>query len=174
METKTVFLEDEDATERFGRELAHGTAISEAAQRSDSPGARITGGGRIYLCGGLGAGKTTLVRGLMRGYGFTGAVKSPTYTLVEPYEFSNYNIYHFDLYRLSHPDEVEYLGVAEYFDERNLCLVEWPENGGSALPAADLLISLEISNRGRLLKWQVQTKRGQEIAERLLLNCRNL
>ena len=168
MLTDNVFLKDEAETEWFGRLLALATSdlpvtASAAQSRPDA-----TAGGMIHLSGDLGAGKTTLTRGVMRGYGYEGAVKSPTYTLVEPYEFSRYNIYHFDLYRLSDPDEVEYLGVSEYFESRNLCLVEWPENGGTQLPKADLLISLAIENQGRRLTWRAVSNRGQEIAERLL------
>ena len=164
----SVFLKDEAETERFGRLLALATSDLPATVTGAESQPRGTIGGRIYLRGDLGAGKTTLTRGLMRGYGYTGAVKSPTYTLVEPYEFSRYNIYHFDLYRLSDPDEVEFLGVSEYFNSQNLCLIEWPENGGSRLPKADLLISLAIENQGRRLSWQTSSERGQQIGERLL------
>ncbi|MBT8146534.1 MAG: tRNA (adenosine(37)-N6)-threonylcarbamoyltransferase complex ATPase subunit type 1 TsaE [Gammaproteobacteria bacterium] len=164
----SVFLKDEAETERFGRLLALATSDLPVSAKSAESQPEATGGGMIYLSGGLGAGKTTLTRGLMRAYGYSGAVKSPTYTLVEPYEFSRYNIYHFDLYRLSDPDEVEFLGVTDYFESQNLCLVEWPQNGGSLLPKADLLISLAIEEQGRQLSWQAVSSRGQEIAERLL------
>jgi len=164
----TVFLKDEAETERFGRLLALATSDLPVTAGNGELKPAATNGGTIYLHGDLGAGKTTLARGLMRGYGYDGAVKSPTYTLVEPYEFSRYNIYHFDLYRLSIPDEVEFLGVSDYFESQNLCLIEWPENGGSELPKADLLISLVIENQGRRLSWQANSERGQEIAERLL------
>jgi tRNA threonylcarbamoyladenosine biosynthesis protein TsaE len=167
MSSASVFLEDEAATERFGRLLAAATSdlSGESFRSGELPAA--TSGGCIYLSGDLGAGKTTLTRGLMRGYGFQGAVKSPTYTLVEPYEFSRYKIYHFDLYRLSYPGEVEFLGVSEYFDDDNLCLVEWPEHGGAFLPPADLVIYLSMEGRGRRLNWQSRTPRGQKIADRI-------
>jgi len=164
----SVFLKDEAETENFGRLLALATSNLPVADSAVQSQPVATEGGRIYLHGDLGAGKTTLTRGLMRGYGYEGAVKSPTYTLVEPYEFSRYNIYHFDLYRLSVPDEVEFLGVSDYFESQNLCLIEWPENGGSLLPQADLLINLAIEDQGRRLSWQANSDRGQEIAERLL------
>lgn len=164
----SVFLKDEADTEKFGRLLALATGDLPVSTGSLDAQPGGTAGGMIYLRGDLGAGKTTLTRGVMRGYGYEGAVKSPTYTLVEPYEFSRYNIYHFDLYRLSVPDEVEFLGVSDYFESHNLCLVEWPENGGSQLPEADLLIDLAIENRGRRLTWQATSERGQEIAERLV------
>jgi tRNA threonylcarbamoyladenosine biosynthesis protein TsaE len=156
------YLSDETATEAFGTRLA-------AATRSDSG----TLGGRITLQGTLGAGKTTLARGLLRGYGFQGAVKSPTYTLVEPYEFPELNIYHFDLYRLSQPEEVDFLGVAEYFEPHNLCLIEWPEHGGKFLPAADLQIELQDQGSGRQLAWQALSQHGERIAERLIESGRN-
>ena len=103
----------------------------------------------IFLQGDLGAGKTTFARGFLRGYGFQDAVKSPTYTLVEPYEFKYCSIYHFDLYRLSSPEEVAHLGVEEYFTDQTICLVEWPERGRGWLPLPDLTITLSGSGAGR-------------------------
>lgn len=167
MSEDSLFLPDEPATERFGRLLA--VATSDLPAQADSlnalPGA--TRGGRVFLDGDLGAGKTTLARGVLRGYGHQGAVKSPTYTLVEPYEFSRYNIYHFDLYRLSDPEEVEFLGVSDYLDKPNLCLIEWPSQGGTLLPSPDLRIALHREGSGRRISWQAASARGEEIAERL-------
>lgn len=166
MQSNRSYLRDEAATEDFGRCLA--LATSEA----DSKGQRRTSGGLIELRGELGAGKTTLVRGLMRGYGYEGAVKSPTYTLVEPYELVFGNIYHFDLYRLGHPEELEFLGVSEYFEAPSLCLVEWPEQGRGLLPVFDLRVSLEnesdSGSGGRWIYWQALTQQGRQIAERLV------
>ena len=97
----------------------------------------------IYLHGDLGAGKTTLCRGFVQGFGHRGAVKSPTYTIVEPYELANINIYHFDLYRLDGAEELEFIGVDNYFNQPNtVCLFEWPERAAAALPAADLTLFL--------------------------------
>ena len=162
MRSGSEFLVDTEATEKFGARLA------AATRRGNG-----TLGGRIGLHGDLGAGKTTLARGLLRGYGYQGAVKSPTYTLVEPYEFPGLNIYHFDLYRVSRADELEFLGVEEYFSAGNLCLVEWPERGGSLLPAPDLDIELTDAGDGRQLRWAARSQLGEEIAERLLQTGRN-
>lgn len=168
MLTDSLFLNDETETEKFGRLLALAASELPVSSTRINSQPDATAGGRIYLHGDLGAGKTTLTRGVMRAYGYEGAVKSPTYTLVEPYEFSRYNIYHFDLYRLTNPDEVEFLGVSDYFESHNLCLIEWPENGGSLLPKADLVIELGIERQCRKLHWLAKSDRGQVIAERLL------
>jgi tRNA threonylcarbamoyladenosine biosynthesis protein TsaE len=167
MSVRSLFLADEADSERCGRLLALATSDLEVGAQHTGCQPTATGGGRIYLTGDLGAGKTTLARGILRGYGHEGAVKSPTYTLVEPYEFSRYNIYHFDLYRLSDPEEVEFLGVSDYLDGSNLCLIEWPDRGGSLLPPADLMIELAIEGRGRRVTWRTGTPRGCEIADKL-------
>ena len=164
-----IILEDEAATLKFGARLAAATFQTEKRRgnglstREGIPHL----GGMIYLQGDLGAGKTTLTRGFMRAFGYTGAVKSPTYTLVEPYEFELCNIYHFDLYRLSDPEEVSYLGTDEYFAESNLCLVEWAEKGAKWLPGADLLIDMAYQGTGRRLTCQGLTEKGAIIAKRL-------
>ncbi len=179
-----IHLEDEAATLRFGAALAQATFSDPENAPADNArvdnarvdNARVdivegigvpTIGGIIHLHGDLGAGKTTLARGLMRGYGHRGAVKSPTYTIVEPYEFERCCIYHFDLYRLLDPEEVEYLGADDYFNRANLCLIEWAENGVGIVPAADLKIEIESAGTGRLLKCQSLTDKGAIIAKRL-------
>jgi len=161
-------LKDEAATLEFGAQLAAATfqQANVGALRSGGKGIPHLGG-MIYLQGDLGAGKTTLSRGFMRAFGYTGAVKSPTYTLVEPYEFELCNIYHFDLYRLADPEEVAYLGTDEYFAKPNLCLVEWAEKGAKWLPGADLVIDIADQGTGRRLTCQSLTEKGAIIAKRL-------
>ena len=107
-------------------------------------------GGVVLLHGNLGVGKTTLVRGLLRSLGFEGTVKSPTYTLVEPYHVADRDIYHFDLYRLADPEELEYLGVRDYFRDDALCLIEWPQQADGFLPKADLEVTLKHDGAARI------------------------
>ena len=172
-----LFLNDEEDTIAFGKELACAIAldrvpIKQATESSGNSGLEIMGA-IIYLVGDLGAGKTTLTRGVMRGFGYEGAVKSPTYTIIEPYEFEKSKIYHFDLYRLSYAEEAEYLGAEEYFSSANLCLIEWPEKGLGSLPQADLVIELTQKRNGRSINCKNQSKKGLKIIERLTEKGRN-
>ena len=145
MSELTLHLADEEAMVAFGGYLA-----------------RITQGhGLIFLEGDLGAGKTTLSRGIIRGLGHTGAVKSPTFTLVEPYEIGDIRAFHFDLYRLVDPEELEFMGIRDYFDEDALCLIEWPQQGAGFLPKADLTITIRPHNTGRALTLSPQGSRGE-------------
>lgn len=144
-------LPDEAATLALGRDLA----------RVLAPGMVV------WLSGDLGAGKTTLVRGLLRAFHYPGRVKSPTFTLVEHYPFSSFNLYHFDLYRFADPEEWEYAGFREYFNDHSICLVEWPEKAETMLPVPDLLIRLEWSGEGRLAKLQGVTEVGKTCIPRL-------
>lgn len=120
------FLGDEQATIQAGIDLSQ----------------RLRAGMTVFLEGTLGAGKTTITRGILMGLGHSGAVKSPTYTLVEPYDQLTPVVYHFDLYRLGDPEELEYMGIRDYFTPSNICLVEWSERGEGVLPLPDVIVSL--------------------------------
>jgi tRNA threonylcarbamoyladenosine biosynthesis protein TsaE len=119
----------------------------------------------IELRGELGAGKTTLSRGIIQFLGHKGAVKSPTYTLVEPYEHIKPPVYHFDLYRIADPDELHYLGVEAYFNEHSICLVEWPERASDLLPKADMVITLEHAVPGRRISVNACSNNGCAVLE---------
>ena len=121
----------------------------------------------IYLQGDLGAGKTTLARGILRALGVTDRVKSPTYTLVEPYIISSLYLYHFDFYRLRHSDEWIDAGFRDYFNSAAVCLVEWPEKAGPQLPAADMTIALTVDGDARNATLRADTEAGTNCLRRL-------
>lgn len=147
---KERIIPDEKAMMKFGGEIAD----------------QFPKGGIILLNGDLGSGKTTFVRGLLRHLGFEGTVKSPTYTLVEPYEIETQNrdqvtshitsrkIYHFDLYRLGDPEELEYMGGRDYWSNDSLCLIEWPEMAFGYLPEADLSLTILYAGNQRMVLFE--------------------
>jgi len=142
----TYHLESESVTLAFGAEIA--TILH--------PGLII------FLKGDLGAGKTTLARGILRGLGYEGKVKSPTYNLVELYKISRLYFYHFDFYRFADPIEWEEAGFREYFNENSICLVEWPEKAEKLLPIADVQISFTMIGTGRNIEIHAGTEVGRQ------------
>jgi len=139
-------LPDPAATEALGAALASGARAGRV----------------IYLRGDLGAGKTTLVRGLLRALGHAGRVKSPTYTLVEPYELSSLHFYHFDFYRLKNKEEWEQAGFREYFNGEALCAVEWPERAHGLLAPPDLDIELRFEGEHRRARLEARSAAGED------------
>jgi len=131
-------------------------------------GRALEAGLSIWLQGDLGAGKTTLTRGVLRELGFAGRVKSPTYTLVELYSLSRFNLYHFDLYRFTDQDEWEDAGFREYFNPASVCLVEWPDKAGGRLPQPDLLVRFAIPDAGRSVWIEGLTEAGKSCIARLI------
>jgi tRNA threonylcarbamoyladenosine biosynthesis protein TsaE len=141
-----IILPDETAT------LALGAALARVAE----PGLVV------HLDGDLGAGKTTLVRGLLRALGDDGSVKSPTYTLVEIHAVSGLNLYHFDFYRLNQPEEYLDAGLDEYFGGSGICVVEWPDRAAPYVPASDIRIGLFVEGSGRLASIQSGSEKGRK------------
>lgn len=145
--TIVIELADEQATVNLGRLV----------------GDQLNEGGVVFLSGTLGAGKTTLTRGILQSKGYFGPVKSPTYTLVEPYELEHQNVYHFDLYRLADPEELEYIGIRDYFSVNHLTIFEWPSRGTGFLPAADIEIELGVHGLGRRAEINAVSDKGRKI-----------
>lgn len=155
MNEYSLLLADTDATVALGKQLASIVCHTNT-------------GFVAYLNGDLGAGKTTLTRGFIQGMGHQGNVKSPTYTLVEPYDLNEWQIYHFDLYRLADPEELEYMGIRDYFIEKSCAFIEWPEKGEGILQGADLIINLAYSDEQRHVVLLANTLKGKNILSRLV------
>lgn len=153
--TYTQYLADENATCQFGEMFIHAIVTTQTQD--------IT----LYLNGELGAGKTTLSRGILQGLGWKGKVKSPTYTLVEEYKIGDKNIYHFDLYRLASPEELEFMGIRDYFNNNSICLIEWAEKGMGWINPADILVNLIYLHGGRQVELIAQTAQGKQILTQL-------
>src|SRR5262245_19387611 len=147
----TRYLPEESDTLAFGAELAR----------------HLEPGMVVYLSGELGAGKTTLARGVLRGLGHTGRVKSPTFALVEPYKLSRLYLYHFDFYRFASPQELGEAGFKEHFNPDSVCLVEWPENAAGMLPPADIRSTMKVVGSGRQLEIDADTENGRRCVEKL-------
>lgn len=124
--------------------------------------------GHIWLEGELGAGKTTLTRGILRGVGYEGAVKSPTYTLLEPYDINGHRIHHFDLYRLNDPEELAFIGGRDLFDDHCLNIIEWPSMGVGELPSPDLIVTLTLEGAGRVAEVKALSDKGARAFTRLV------
>lgn len=136
--------------------------LAWANKAAESIKTGLTSGLVIHLQGTLGMGKTTLTRGFIQALGHNGNVKSPTYTLVEPYDLDGIKAYHFDLYRLADPEELEFMGVRDYFSSDSVCFIEWPEKGEGVLPKADLVMELSPWNEGRCLHIESHSDAGQK------------
>lgn len=149
--TWQVHLPDESCQIALGRALGEALAFR----------------GNLWLEGDLGAGKTTLTRGILRGAGHEGAVKSPTYTLLEPYEVAGHHIHHFDLYRLGDPEELAFIGARELFDDASLNIIEWPSQGQGELPVPDIVVKLEVQDQGRQAHLTGSTPHGAQALDTL-------
>ena len=146
-------LADVTATERLGAVLA----------------GVLPDGLVVFLLGELGAGKTSLVRGVLRELGYRGAVKSPTYTLLEEYTVAGKDIIHFDLYRLSDPEELDLIGIRDYFNGKASCFIEWPQRGQGFLPKEDLQIQISLDGNGRLARLSSSSDSGMKVLKSIQL-----
>ena len=149
-----ILLEDEQKMQVFGKKIAQVIGQINAPLL-------------ILLNGDLGAGKTTLSRGILNGLGHRGSVKSPTYTLVEPYDLEIGKVFHFDLYRLVDPEELYDIGFNDYLTESQLCMIEWPDKGGSLLPKADMSLQINSNGTGRQVILTAQTSLGSQCVNEL-------
>jgi len=156
-------------TERFTQYIPHENAMCAFGKQLINAICRLPSQQNVtlYLNGDLGAGKTTLSRGMIQGLGYSGNVKSPTYTLVEEYAIGEKIIYHFDLYRLADPEELEFMGIRDYFSQNCICLIEWAEKGEGILPEADLLVNIDYYDDARNITLIAQNSVGEHILTQL-------
>lgn len=155
-------------TSAFAQSFFITLADEAASQQLATQLARHCRQGVVHLVGDLGAGKTTLTRYWLQALGHQGNVKSPTYTLIEPYEIAGQPIYHFDLYRLNDPYELELMGIRDYLEQPNaLLLIEWPSKGEPIVPQADLLIQLTVAGEQRQATLTAHTANGERVLQAL-------
>lgn len=149
------YLADEAATLQLGGQLA----------------SALQGGLQLQLDGNLGAGKTTVTRGLLQGLGYSGRVKSPTYTLVESYQLATLTLHHFDLYRFNDPEEWYDAGFADYFANDTVCVIEWPDKAAGVLPQPDLVLKLSVDGDGRSYRLHAHSETGHVCLKRFMTHC---
>ena len=149
------YLADEAATLQLGGQLA----------------SALQGGLQLQLDGNLGAGKTTFTRGLLQGLGYSGRVKSPTYTLVESYQLATLTLHHFDLYRFNSPEEWYDAGFADYFANDTVCVIEWPDKAAGVLPQPDLVLKLSVDGDGRSYRLHAHSETGHVCLKRFMTHC---
>ena len=146
-EYRRLYLSDECASEQWAIKLT---------QQLHAPMV-------LSFSGEIGAGKTTIIRAMLRSLGIQCAIKSPTFTLVESYTCTNFTLHHFDLYRIHHEGELEYIGFRDYFSEQSICCIEWADHAGQLLPEVDLRFKLTIKETGRELEIQALSAAGQKV-----------
>jgi tRNA threonylcarbamoyladenosine biosynthesis protein TsaE len=144
---RILFLSDEQASKQYAQQLA---------QQLHAPLV-------ITFSGDIGAGKTTIIRAILRDLGIQCPIKSPTFSLVESYSCADFSVHHFDLYRIHHEDELEYIGFRDFFSEHSLCFIEWAEHARSSLPNVDICCTLKVKGSGRELKVTALSVAGQKV-----------
>ena len=168
-----IVLPDEAATQSAGRAFGRALEAVMVARHAGGalgavPGAQHAGGALIVgLAGGLGAGKTTLARAALRALGVAGTVRSPTYTIAEPYDTRIGRVWHLDLYRIADPDELEFIAIRDLVSDSAACLVEWPERGRGGIPEPDCLVTLAVDGSARRLRIEPRTARSDALASRV-------
>lgn len=165
----------EEAMVQFGESLGRSLCVTLSGRVSEDIPGNFINGTLIFFDGDLGAGKTTLCRGVLQAFGHKGAVKSPTYTLVETYVLGAgaAQLHHFDLYRLGDPEELEFIGIRDYLQPGNYCLIEWPNRGAGILPIPDLKVNIGVTKSGREVKITAETEAGELMLSQLAERERN-